>query len=61
MPEAILLRFFRQEIRCARFSLHFVKSWLLIADAGPTYCIDYEMHESLVTAMPGTPPAEASV
>ncbi|CAE7435489.1 unnamed protein product [Symbiodinium natans] len=24
--------------------------------AGPTYCIDYEMHESLVTAMPGTPP-----
>lgn len=24
--------------------------------SGPTYCIDYEMHESLVTAMPGTPP-----
>eukprot|EP00930_Biecheleria_cincta_P023381 TRINITY_DN16907_c0_g1_i2.p1 TRINITY_DN16907_c0_g1~~TRINITY_DN16907_c0_g1_i2.p1 ORF type:complete len:329 (+),score=60.50 TRINITY_DN16907_c0_g1_i2:50-1036(+) len=23
---------------------------------GPTYCLDYEMHESLVTAMPGTPP-----
>eukprot|EP00933_Yihiella_yeosuensis_P016972 TRINITY_DN14328_c5_g1_i1.p1 TRINITY_DN14328_c5_g1~~TRINITY_DN14328_c5_g1_i1.p1 ORF type:complete len:310 (+),score=80.09 TRINITY_DN14328_c5_g1_i1:65-994(+) len=23
---------------------------------GPTYCIDYETHESLVTAQPGTPP-----
>lgn len=23
---------------------------------GPTYCLDYEMHESLVTAMAGTPP-----
>jgi len=23
---------------------------------GSTYCLDYEIHESLVTAMPGTPP-----
>eukprot|EP00913_Durusdinium_trenchii_P009547 g8970.t1 len=23
---------------------------------GPTYCLDYETHEHLVTAMPGTPP-----
>ncbi|CAJ1335231.1 unnamed protein product, partial [Effrenium voratum] len=23
---------------------------------GPTYCLDYETHQSLVTAMPGTPP-----
>ena len=25
--------------------------------SGPTYCLDYETHENLVTAMPGTPPA----
>lgn len=32
------------------------KRFYFDAARGPTYCLDYETHESLVTAMPGTPP-----